>query len=44
MTDYFKFKNASAQGGHGHNLPPSIIGHREISLYFNNQIDSTQKI
>jgi hypothetical protein len=42
-TDYSKLKDASAQGGHGHNLPPSIIGDREISLHFNNQIDSTKE-
>jgi hypothetical protein len=42
-TDYSKFKDAFAQGGHGRNLPPSIIGDREISLHFNNQIDSTTK-
>jgi len=34
-TDYSIFKYAYGQGGHGHNLPPSIIGDREISLNFN---------
>ena len=39
--DYTNFKEAYGQGGHGHNLPPSIIGDREISLNFNNpQINS----
>ena len=35
-TDYSNFKEAYGQMGHGHNLPPSIIGDREISLNFNN--------
>ena len=35
-TDYSDFKEAYGQMGHGHNLPPSIIGDREISLNFNN--------
>ena len=40
-TDYSNIKGAYGQGGHGHNLPPSIIGDREISLNFNNpQINS----
>ncbi len=43
MTDYTYFKDTYAQLGHGHNLPPSIIGEREISLHFNNQIDSAPK-
>ncbi|HYY71843.1 MAG TPA: hypothetical protein VE595_05475, partial [Nitrososphaeraceae archaeon] len=39
--DYSNIKGAYGQGGHGHNLPPSIIGDREISLNFNNpQINS----
>lgn len=40
-TDYINIKEAYGQGGHGHNLPPSIIGDREIFLNFNNpQINS----
>ena len=40
-NDYSNFKEVYGQGGHGHNLPPSIIGDREISLNFNNpQINS----
>ncbi|HSF01176.1 MAG TPA: hypothetical protein VLA48_09820 [Nitrososphaeraceae archaeon] len=40
-NDYSNFKEVYGQGGHGHNLPPSIIGDREISLKFNNpQINS----
>jgi hypothetical protein len=40
-TDYSNIKGAYGQGGHGHNLPPSIIGDREIFLNFNNpQINS----
>ncbi|HET9808010.1 MAG TPA: hypothetical protein VFP49_13995 [Nitrososphaeraceae archaeon] len=35
-TDYSNFKVAYGQMGHGHDLPPSIIGDREISLNFNN--------
>ncbi|HEX2408047.1 MAG TPA: hypothetical protein VHJ38_12665 [Nitrososphaeraceae archaeon] len=35
-NDYSNFKEVYGQGGHGHNLPPSIIGDREISLKFNN--------
>jgi hypothetical protein len=44
-TDYSNFKGAYGQGGHGHNLPPSIIGDREISLNFNNPqiISATEK-
>lgn len=39
--DYSNIKGAYGQGGHGHNLPPSIIGDREIFLNFNNpQINS----
>jgi hypothetical protein len=40
-TGYSNFKEAYGQVGHGHNLPPSIIGDRAISLNFNNpQINS----
>lgn len=40
-TGYSNFKEIYGQGGHGHNLPPSIIGDRKISLDFNNpQINS----
>jgi hypothetical protein len=44
-TDYSNIKGAYGQGGHGHNLPPSIIGDREISLNFNNPqiISATEK-
>ncbi|HEU5461087.1 MAG TPA: hypothetical protein VFU79_02330 [Nitrososphaeraceae archaeon] len=41
--DYNILKDSSGQmlGGHGHNLPPSIVGDREIMLNFNDpQIDS----
>ncbi len=43
--DYSNIKGAYGQGGHGHNLPPSIIGDREISLNFNNPqiISATEK-
>ena len=40
MPDYSNIKGAYGQGGHGHNLPPSIIGDREISLNFNNPLNS----
>jgi hypothetical protein len=45
ITDYRYFEWAHGQGGHGHTLPPSIIGDREISLNFNNPqiISGTEK-
>ncbi len=42
-VDYNILKDSYGQmlGGHGHNLPPSIVGDREIILNFNNpEIDS----
>src|SRR5919112_6301007 len=41
--DYNILKDSYGQmlGGHGHNLPPSIVGDRELTLNFNNPtIDS----
>ena len=41
--DYNILKDSYGQmlGGHGHNLPPSIVGDREIMLNFNDpEIDS----
>ncbi|MGZ5510062.1 MAG: hypothetical protein ACXWFC_06250 [Nitrososphaeraceae archaeon] len=34
--DYNIFKDSYGQMGHGHNLPPSIIGDRQIFLNFDN--------
>lgn len=38
LTIYYNiiFKDSYGQIGHGHNLPPSIVGDREIFLTFNN--------
>ncbi|HET8792940.1 MAG TPA: hypothetical protein VFM31_04030 [Nitrososphaeraceae archaeon] len=40
--DYHILKNSYGQMGHGHNLPPSIIGDRQIFLNFDNpKLDGT---
>jgi len=40
--DYHILKNSYGQMGHGHNLPPSIIGDRQIFLNFDNpKLDRT---
>ena len=40
--DYHILKDSYGQMGHGHNLPPSIIGDRQIFLNFDNpKLDGT---